>query len=210
MDSGAAIVTGLVLGLSSGGHCFWSCAAVMGPYMVATDAGEISRRWSTVGGCLRALGWYNLGRLLAYLAVGIAVALVAGTAALPVQLQAIALVATAGLLGYSVVRPAAHGVCWQARRRSVGAFAIGLFQGVSPCPPFLVAVGIALSKPGVGGGILLFLSLFVGTALYTLPLAFLEPLRRSRWLFGAMRAVGAVVCVYLLARAALLLYEMGL
>lgn len=209
MDSGAAIVTGLVLGLSSGGHCFWSCAAVMGPYMVATDASALSRRWSTVAGGLRALGWYNLGRLLAYLGVGIAVALVAGTAALPVHLQVVALLATAGLLGYSVARPATHSACWRLRgRRSVGAFAMGVLQGVSPCPPFLVAVGIALSKPGVGGGILLFLSLFFGTALFTLPLAFLEPLRRSRWLFGAMRAVGAVVCVYLLARAALMLYEL--
>lgn len=207
MDPGAAIVAGFVLGLSSGGHCFWSCAAVMGPYMLATDGVALSRRWSTVGGGLRALGWYNLGRLLAYLGVGITAAMVAGATALPAHLQAVALLATAGLLGYSVARPAGRSRCWVKGRRSVGAFAMGVLQGVSPCPPFLVAVGIVLSRPGVGGGVLLFLSLFVGTALFTLPLAFLEPLRRSRWLFGAMRLLGAVVCIYLLVLAVLLLLK---
>jgi uncharacterized membrane protein len=74
-------------------------------------------------------------------------------------------------------------------------------QGFSPCPPFLIAVGLALSAPGVLGGTLLFLALFLGTALYTLPLAFVEPLRRRRWLFVVTRVVGGLVAVYLLGSA---------
>lgn len=76
-----------------------------------------------------------------------------------------------------------------------------MLQGLSPCPPFLIAVGMALTSTGVASGLLLFLTLFAGTALYTLPLAFLEPLRRRAWLFAATRIVGAVVALYLVGRA---------
>jgi sulfite exporter TauE/SafE len=209
VDPGAAIATGLVLGLSSGGYCFWSCAAVMGPYMVATDeeTTALSRRWASVAAAFRALGWYNLGRLVAYLAAGIFVSLVAGARVVPPVAQAAALLASAGLLAYALVRPAQQTHCWQGKgRRSAGAFTMGLLQGLSPCPPFLIAVGIALTAPGLTSGVLLFLSLFFGTALFTLPLAFLEPIRRRAWLFSAMRVLGALVCLYLLWRAGALLF----
>jgi hypothetical protein len=84
---------------------------------------------------------------------------------------------------------------------------MGALQGLSPCPPFLMAVGLALTAPdeGVLGGTLLFVSLFFGTALFTLPLAFLEPLRRRVWLFGLLRIVGGLVCVYLVLQGLALL-----
>jgi len=136
MDAGSAFVTGLALGLSSGGHCFWTCAAVMGPYLVSTDgrgAGAAATRWSTVPAALRTLGWYNLGRLIAYLTVGLVVSwLAARGAALPV-------------------------------------------------------------------------ALFVSTALFTLRLALLEPLRRRVWLTHVTRVVGAVVCAYLVVSAVIML-----
>lgn len=209
MEPAAAIATGLVLGLSSGGHCFWVCASVMGPYLVSTDEEPPTRRWATVGPALRVLGWYNLGRLLAYLGAGVATSLVAGSGMIPAPVQAAALAATAVLLAVAVARPGGgRHVCWLARgrRRKAGALLIGLLQGFSPCPPFLIAVGLALSAPGLAGGVLLFLALFVGTALYTLPLALVEPLRRGRWLFVFARAAGGLVALYLVVRAALLLF----
>lgn len=202
--SAAAMVTGFVLGLSFGGHCFWSCAAVMGPFIVATDPLESGSRWSSVGGAFRVVGWYNLGRLFAYLSVGAVVMLLARSGPHWPEAQAGALLVTAVVLGCSVVRPASCGPCWKPRRRNAGAFAMGLLQGLSPCPPFLVAVGIALSGPGIAAGILLFASLFVATTLFTLPLAFVEPLRRRGWLFAATRVLGGVVAVVLVARAVLL------
>jgi sulfite exporter TauE/SafE len=84
MDASSAFVAGLALGLSSGSHCFWTCAAVMGPYLVSTDgrgAASETPRWSTVPAALRTLGWYNLGRLLAYLAVGLVVSWLAARGA---------------------------------------------------------------------------------------------------------------------------------
>jgi sulfite exporter TauE/SafE len=181
----------------------------MGPYMVSTDdaGARLEGRWSTVGPAFRVLGWYNLGRLLAYLAAGVVASLLAGSGSIPPAVHAAALLLTAVLLVVAVIRPDDRDHhCWlgKARRRSAGAFVIGVLQGLSPCPPFLIAVGLALSAPGVLGGTLLFLALFAGTALYTLPLAFLEPLRRRRWLFVASRVVGALVALYLVGRAVLL------
>ncbi len=76
MTPTAAILAGLTLGLTSGGYCFWSCASVMGPYMVCTSPQRKGHRWSTVPGAVRALAFYNLGRLLAYLAAGLLVVLI--------------------------------------------------------------------------------------------------------------------------------------
>lgn len=208
MDPSAAIATGLVLGLSSGGYCFWSCASVMAPFLVSTDGSTATHRWSSVAGGLRALGWYNLGRLLAYLAAGIGASWMAGARGIPPHVQAAAMLATVALLGYAVLRPSGQTRCWHGPgRRSGGAFAMGVLQGLSPCPPFLVAVGLALTTPALLVGLLLFLSLFVGTALFTLPLAFVEPLRRRAWLFWLTRAVGGGVCVILLIRAMVLLWS---
>jgi len=207
MDPAAALFAGLALGISSGGHCFWSCASVMGPYLVTTDASPLAGRWSTVGPAFRVLGWYNLGRLLAYLAAGVVASLLAGAGAVPVALHALALLATAALLLLAVARPAnrRHRCLLGEGRRSTGAFVIGLLQGLSPCPPFLIALGLALTSKAVVSGSLLFLALFVGTALYTLPLAFLEPLRRHGWLFTASRIVGGLVAAYLVIQAVAIL-----
>jgi sulfite exporter TauE/SafE len=206
VDAGSAILAGLVLGLSSGGHCFWSCAAVLGPYLLSTEDRPGPRRWSSVPAAAQTLVWYNAGRLVAYLAVGLLVSWLARSGAvLPPVVQAAARLATAVILGASLFLPANEHRCWGSRRRSSGALAVGLLQGLSPCPPFLAAVGIALSARSVTAGVLLFLFLFVGTALFTLPLAFLEPLRRRRWLTWMVRGVGVAVCGYLLIGAVLLL-----
>ena len=53
----------------------------------------------------------------------------------------------------------------------------------------------------------LFLSLFAASSLYTLPLALLEPLRRKTWLLWAARGVGALVCLYLVVGAGLILLD---
>jgi sulfite exporter TauE/SafE len=206
MDAGSAIVTGLLLGLSSGGHCFWSCASVLGPYLVATEERATGARWSTVPAALRTLGWYNLGRLLAYLVAGLLVAgLAAAGTALPAPMQAAGRLATAAILAAAVLRPATPQRCWGARQRSAAAFLVGALQGLSPCPPFLVAIGLGLTAASRAAGLLLFVALFIGTALYTLPLAFLEPLRRRTWATWIVRGVGGAVCLYLVISALVLL-----
>jgi len=206
VDGASAILAGLALGLSSGGHCFWSCAAVMGPYLVATDTPGPRARWAAVPGALAALLWYNLGRLLAYLAAGLLVAWLARQGAqLPPAVQAGARLLMALILAASLLWPASERRCWRQDLRRSGAFFVGLLQGISPCPPFLAAVGLGLSADGPAAGIAIFLALFAGTALFTLPLALLQPLRDRAWLSRVVRLLGGLVCLYLISSAAALL-----
>ncbi len=206
MDGGSAILAGLLLGLTSGGHCFWSCASVMGPYLVATDVPGPRARWAAVPAALITLLWYNLGRLVAYLTVGLLVAWLAQRGAqLPVAVQAGARLLMALILALSLIWPSSRHRCWRADLRRTGAFAVGLLQGFSPCPPFLTAVGISLSAASPAAGLLVFLALFFGTALYTLPLAFLQPLRHRAWRTWLVRGAGGLVCLYLVLSAGSLL-----
>jgi sulfite exporter TauE/SafE len=199
------MVTGLGLGLASGSTCFWTCASVMGPYLVATQAEPEARRWSTVPAVARALLWYHLGRLLAYLGVAVIAAKLASRATLPPWLQASALLLTAAVLAASLLRPSDHRRCWGRRPRALGAFGVGLLQGLLPCPPFLAAIAVALASPGLPGALLLFGFLFLGTGLYSLPLLLLEPLRRGKLLRRLTLAAGVVVCLLLGGRAISLL-----
>jgi sulfite exporter TauE/SafE len=206
LDAGSAILTGLGLGLASGSTCFWSCATVLGPYLVATER-EPAGRWSTVPSALRSLLWYHLGRLLAYLGIGLLAGCGAGRARLPPAIQAAALFLTALLLGISLLRPSNRERCWGARRRAQGAFAMGLLQGLLPCPTFLSALAVALASPGLAGALLLFAFLFLGTSVFSLPLALLEPLRRRPLLRRLTLAGGGLVCLLIIARAAALLRD---
>lgn len=208
MEGVSLVAAGLALGLSSGGHCFWSCASVMAPYLVATEPPPDGRRWSSLPRAARTLLFYNLGRLLAYLAAGLAVTALAGLGGtLPPIVSPLAQLATAGVLAYALLRPSVDHRCWRGGARSIAAFSVGVTQGLAPCPPFIAAIGIALAEGGARpfSALLLFLALFLGTALYTLPLAFLEPLRRRPWLAVATRVAGALVCLYLVGGAVLAL-----
>ena len=203
MDPMAAVASGFTLGLASGGYCFWSCAAVMGPYMVCTSPAASSTRWATFAGSFYTLAWYNLGRLLAYLGAGLAVTWLAlRGATLPPVVQGVTQLVLGLLLGLVLLRRTAPAGCLPPRRRRVGALTMGLLQGLHPCPPFLAAMALTLTRPSITTGLLLFLSLFAGTALLTLPLAFIEPLRRRTWLTHLARAAGLAVCLYLVASAA--------
>ncbi len=204
MTAGAALLAGLSLGLAAGATCFWTCASVMAPYLVATGEDPGARpRWSTLPGNLKTLGWYHLGRLLAYLAAGVLVAGLAGAGAeLPEPVSRVARGLAAVTLAAALIWTGrrAHR-CPGQRPLAGGALTLGLLQGLSPCPPFLTALGMALAAASPSHAILLFLALFAGTALLTLPLAFLEPLRRSAGLTHATRAAGYAVCAYLLLTA---------
>ena len=206
MTAGAALLAGLSLGLAAGGTCFWTCASVMAPYLVSTGEEPAGRpRWSTMPSALGALGWYHLGRLVAYLAAGLLVAgLASAGAVLPEPLSRGARILAALTLGAALIytrgKPRR---CPGAKPRAGGALTLGLLQGLSPCPPFLTALGLALTTASPLNAVLIFLALFAGTALLTLPIAFIEPLRRSSALTKAARAAGYLTCAYLAVTAIL-------
>ena len=177
----------------------------MAPYLICTGEDPLEKpRWSTLPQTLKTLGWYHLGRLIAYMAAALIVAgLASAGAQLPEPLQRGARVLAAVTLAGVLLWTHRTRKCPGTKPRAGGAMTLGLLQGLSPCPPFLTALGLALASQSPQTAILLFLALFAGTAVLTLPLAFLEPLRRSKPLTQATRAAGYLVCAYLLLTALL-------
>ncbi len=198
----ADIFTGFSLGIASGSHCFWTCSMVMAPYLVVTDQTDHSNRWSSVPSAFRTLLWYHLGRLLAYIAAGVLAALISNKVRFPPFLHALVLLATALILGFSILCPHHPKRCHPRRTlRHPFGFAMGVLQGLTPCPPFIAAFGLALSSQSPLGGMMVFIFLFLGSSLFTLPLLFLGPLRRRKALYLAVRFFGFLVCVTLFIRA---------
>jgi sulfite exporter TauE/SafE len=164
-------VQALGLGLSTGVFCLGFCYPLLAPVL-------LSREGERPTGSLASLGLFCAGRLVAYLAVGAAAGLAGGAFA---GLAA----STAGCIALAVlgVVLAAYGVvdrlprwrmCRVAERgmaRRGFLFPLGLLAGVSPCPPFLLAVAAVLGSGSAGSGILFFFCFFVGTSVYLLPFA---------------------------------------
>lgn len=202
-EAATLLAGGFLIGLGSGGTCFWSCAQVLGPYLVATAPLPGPTRWQTLPATLRLLGLYNLGRLTAYLAVGATLLLWDPSGAvLSDELRRAAQAGTALCLAAGLVLPLRSPACRPVGPVARGAFMLGLLQGLTPCPPFLAAAGLALSASIPLAGPFTFLALFAGTSVLTLPLGFVEPLRRSRGLGLLMRGVGLLICLHLALSAA--------
>lgn len=176
-----AVVQGWLLGLSTGLLCAASCLPVMLPYLVATGSGQAR-------GSARALGEYLLGRLAAYLLLGLAAGLVGReVSALPGARTLLGLVTLAlGVLllanglgrSFPESKPCAT-LCGSRVGRRVPIVA-GFAMGLSPCAPLLGALAAAAERGPLGALALMF-SFFLASSWALLPLvgAYL-PARRER------------------------------
>ncbi len=169
------IVEGWLLGLSTGPYCLGACAPFLVPYLFA----EGRKGWAANA---RLLGEFLLGRCVAYLAFGLVVGWVGEALAphLTQRLASIALAVTATLmLVYAVSRQ------WPMWRACLGAqegfrrlrmpFILGLLVGINICPPFVAGIMRLWQLGAWSSSVAFFLSFFVGTSLYLLPLLGASP-----------------------------------
>lgn len=166
------------MGLSTGPYCLGACAPFLVPYMFAE--GQTSWR-----GNLRIIVEFMAGRFVAYALFG---ALVGWVGALlhphvTAWMTAIALGVTAAvMLVYAINQSLPRWrICgpfivpkWGRR----APFLLGFLIGINVCPPFLVAVARLMQLGRVAGGVIFFLSFFLGTSLYLLPILGLSPLTK--------------------------------
>jgi sulfite exporter TauE/SafE len=161
------VLSGALLGLSTGLFCLASCAPVFVPFMIAEDR-SLRRN-------LRIVGELALGRLAAYLLVGAAVGFLAIRVESPLVRHAagIALIAVSILLLIFVLagRSPSLGLCRALHtREETLPLLFGFLTGINICPPFLLAIGYAAGIGSVTGSMLVFLGFFCGTSLYLLVL----------------------------------------
>ena len=182
------------VGVSLGPACFIHCGLYQGAFLarhVQPDRGQQARL------CLSLAG----GRLCAYVLFGVLVGLVARSGIVVVRPW----VLTAGLgvlmVGYALW-PDRGSIClsrfaWP--KLMGGAFALGMVTGLSPCPPFLASVTIALRSHGVTAAVLTLVAFFLGSSVYLVPLwvgAAVLPSRTRQCLRRMSRWVAGAVAVY--------------
>jgi sulfite exporter TauE/SafE len=187
---------GLFLGLANGTTCLAVCAPVLVPFLMHEGA-SIRQNLGTLLKFLGGrLGGYVLFGLLAW-AMGSLLVLGAGYQML---LTGVAYVGLAALLLLGVLRkrvPRAAPCALEQARATFGRWpavlpaGMGFLAAINICPPLLLAFTDAASTGTLLGSLLLFLTFFLGTSIYFIPLSLLGAFRRV----GDLRIVGQIAAV---------------
>lgn len=199
---------GFFLGLANGTSCLALCAPVLVPFLLS-EGEDVRHNLATL---LQFLG----GRLLGYLLFGVLAWAVGGLLPAAGGLQALLIGAT--YVGLSILLLAAvfrkrvpAGACAlsqaHARFRRWPALipaGIGLMAGLKVCPPLLLAFTGAARSGTLGASLLLFVTFFLGTSLYFLPLPLLGAFTRMPDLRIVGKFAAAIVALYYLVSGVLL------
>ena len=200
---------GFLLGLANGTTCLAFCAPALIPFLMH-EGQTVRQNLVTLAKFLGGrLGGYTLFGLLAW-ATGSLLLRAANYQSLVIGA---AYVGLAALLLVAVLRKKAPaGACAfggaQAKLSRWPALlpvGMGFLAGLKVCPPLLLAFTEAASTGTLTGSLVLFLTFFLGTSIYFIPLSFLGAFARGT----ALRIVGqfaaVIVALYYLYSGILLL-----
>jgi sulfite exporter TauE/SafE len=201
---------GFLLGLASGTSCLAFCAPVLIPLFL--EEGK------TIPRNLLSLLAFLGGRLGGYLALGV---LAWGTGTLlleATQAQGLivgaAYILLAALLLLAVLRKkaptrncAASGTQAGLRRwPALLPLGMGFLAGLKACPPLLLAFTDATGAGSLTGSLLVFLTFFLGTSIYFLPMVLVGAFRRVAELKIVAKFAAVIVSLYYLYLGGLLIY----
>ncbi|MGB9742150.1 MAG: sulfite exporter TauE/SafE family protein [candidate division WOR-3 bacterium] len=188
----------LILGLTTGGYCLGFCLPVVAPpFFGARSASKAALR----------LVVFLSGRLVSYLGFGVLAGLV-GTVLNNYHLfRAVGLPAVYFLLGILLIsygitsfNPFARFAICRLLQPKLNSnwflFLLGILVGISPCPPFLLALVNVLDRAGVLNGLLFFFVFFFATTIYFLPLIPAGYLSRFEVIRTAARILATITGVY--------------
>jgi hypothetical protein len=192
----------LALGLASGPACIASCGPVLVPSMLAEHSGvRLNARY---------LAMFLSTRLLGYLLFAL-IAWQAGSVALPPASRStvfgtVHLLLAVVLVFYarSVGRTGCEAGCTQPKLVTIGAgghgvpaaAALGLFSGISLCPPFVAAGVRAAELASASAALLFFATFFVGTSIWFIPLLGFGCLRRNPAIITVARMCMVLIALY--------------
>ncbi len=160
-------IQGILLGLSTGLFCLGYCAPVLVPFMMSENRTRV--RDALV------IGELALGRLAAYLALGVVVGYLGmqldGPSFQKIVGAAMVVLSTFLLLYVAARRWPHFTFCrWANARFFRFPIVFGFFTGINVCPPLLLAISYTFGLADMAKGILLFSSFFLGTSVYLLAL----------------------------------------
>lgn len=186
------VIHGFMLGATTGPFCLAVCLPVL-LSVTLSESGErnSSRAWIF-------LGKFIAGRFVAYLALGIFLGLIGSRSGALTQRVGVfaTIVLSLILLGYGLGLRLPHfGLCRVAGSRTEKPYfpmILGLLTGLNVCPPLLLAATYTLQRSiNPFFGLFFFLSFFVATTLYILPVGLTGYASR----YAAMARFGKIASV---------------
>lgn len=200
--SARIILQALALGLSAGISCLGFCLPVALPVLFGTKTSGV--RTTTI-----RLITFLFGRLCAYLIFGIITGSLGTTLAhslffrtrlLPLLYILLALFLI--IYGITSLNPFAHLAPCRFIQPTVSSiwflFLLGFLAGLSPCPPFLLAITRVIDIAGIINGVLFFFIFFLATSLYLLPLLLAGFFTRFALIRNAARILAIFTGLYFL------------
>lgn len=171
------VVEGFLLGLSSGSYCLFSCSPIAVPLFMDHTMGYKQ--------AINRLLLFLSGRLMGYILFGFILSITGAFILgyfdpfIQKRVEALSLIIAGVILLLPLKRHKTHEGCIMRslRSTSLSAVLLGLITGLSFCPPFLSAASRVINQ-GVGGGVLYFVSFFIGTSLLLLPFGMFSLLNR--------------------------------
>jgi sulfite exporter TauE/SafE len=177
--------SGFILGLSTGVVCLSYCGPVIMPYLLS-EGKSISQNTGTVA-------LFLSGRLLAYLIIGLLAGIIGSKLLQPLTIKNVFIGILYILLGLMMIFYGFHRfkeICLGKKSLHNGAgklqsgsymlpLAGGFVTGLNLCPPFLLAITGAMETGNITGSVLFFLTFFLGTVVYFIPLPFIGFFRRQ-------------------------------
>lgn len=161
-----------LIGFSTGWYCFATCGTYLLPFLFAE---EIKTRKNAL-----LIILFLLGRLTVYLIIG---AISGGISQIitssyypayskisPVVNLTIGLILLTGGIFHSCPPCKGSDFIKKIYNPALNAFILGVFAGLSICPPLIAAIAGAFQTHSIYNGIIYFLSFYFGTTIYFLPL----------------------------------------
>jgi len=200
---------GFLLGLANGTTCLAFCAPVLVPFLLAEGENVRQNLLTLLKFLGGRLGGYMLFGLLAW-ATGSLLSRAANYEGLVIGA---AYVGLSVLLLVAVLRrkaPAPDACALKSAQDKLGRWpallpvGMGLLAGLKTCPPVLLAFTDAASIGTLSGSLLLFLTFFLGTSLYFLPMSLLGAFARLPDLRIVGKFAALIVALYYLVSGILL------
>jgi sulfite exporter TauE/SafE len=193
---------GFLLGLANGTTCLAFCAPVLVPFLLE-EGKNVRQNLVTLSKFLGGrLGGYLLVGLLAW-ATGSLLLLATSHRSLVIGIAYLGL--SALLLVAVLRRKAPSGTCAfgeaqvkLSRWPALLPIGMGFLAGLKICPPLLLAFANAASTGTLVGSLVFFLTFFLGTSIYFMPLSFLGAFKRVSGLQMVGKFAAVIVALYYL------------
>lgn len=163
------LFSGFLTGLSTGVYCISACLPIFVPLLLADQKNLKSSFWIVIE--------FSLGRLLGYLCFGTIIGFLGKVVVFDFIHRIVGLATI--LMGAALIAYGISSLRWKykACRLFMGKIKIplllGFLTGVNVCPPFIASLAYVFNLKNVLSAIFYFLSFFLGTSLYIIPLGFL-------------------------------------